>query len=454
MKVVRWFLAAMSALSLMTAPAYGQSLIRDAEIEELIREWSNPIFRAADLSPESVEIYLVGDASINAFVCCGQRMFVHAGIITATDLPNELIGVIAHETGHIAGGHLARQSQGQRAAMGPALVSLAAGILAAAAGEGGAAAGLLASSQQFAALEYFTFSRGIEASADQAALRYLERTGQSGKGLIAFFNRFRDQEVFAQISLERAQNMEPYFRTHPLSSDRVASLEKLVADQRYRDATDSQEDIRALRMVQAKLHGFFNDPEVTFRKYPEDSTTSPALYARAVAYHKRGELDKAVANMALLIEREPDNPYFHELLGQIYQENGRPEKALAPYERSVELKPDNALLRVGLATALIDGGEPEQVDRAMKNLIVALALEPQNSYGWYQRSRAHDMRNESALALYATAEMRYNTGDLRSALAFAQRAKSQLPDSSPEWMRANDIIWAAQRELEDGRRGG
>lgn len=448
MIVLRWLMMTLGAWALMTSPARAQSLIRDAEIEDLLRDWSDPIFEVAGLVPEDVEIYLVGDPSMNAFVCCGQRMFIHAGIITATNKPNELIGVIAHETGHIAGGHIVRQSQGQRAAMGTALITIAAGILAAAAGEGGAAAGLLASSQQFAMLEYFSFSRGIESSADQAAIRYLEDTNQSGEGLITFFDRFRGQEVYAQISAERAANMDPYFRTHPLSSDRIAALQQLVDRQDNTQRADDAENVRRLRMAQAKLHGFFNDPKVTFRKYPETSTTTPALYAHAVAHHKSGQLDQAIETMQTLIERQPDNPFFHELLGQVYQENGRPEHAVAPYQRAVDLKPDSALLRIGLATALIDAEKHDGADKAMRELVVALALEPDNSYGWYQRSRVHDLRGETALAQYATAEMRYNSGLLSDAMNFAERARSQLNRNSAEWMRANDIIFAARRNLE------
>ncbi len=451
MRALRWFTVVLSASLLVVAPVRAQSLIRDAEIEEMMRTFADPLIEAADLRPDSVEIYLIGDATMNAFVTAGQRMFFNAGIITAADLPIELKGVVAHEVGHIRNADLVRQSQGQRAALGPALASIAAGILAAAAGEGGAAAALLASSQQFAALEFFTFTRGIESSADQAAVEFLEATGQSGRGLITFFDRFRDQEVFAQLSLERAQNMEPYFRTHPLSSDRVAALTYLVERQEHRDVEDPPEHVRMLRMSQAKLHGFFNPPERTFQLYSASGDASPALYARAVAHHKLGELDEAVANMETLIAREPENPYFHELLGQIYQENGRPELAIGPYRRAVELKSDNALLRAGLATSLIDVDEDTMIEEAMTHLVVALSIEPNNTYAWYQRSRVHEHRGEEALARYATAELRYATGNARQAYEFARRAQRDLPRGSVEWQRATDIMIATAQVLGDQR---
>lgn len=428
--------------------AQAQSLIRDAEIEELIREWADPLLLAAELNPESVEIYLVGDSSLNAFVTAGQRMFFNAGIITAADKPNELIGVIAHETGHIEGAHLVRQAEGQRSALVPAIATIAAGILAAAAGEGGAAAGLLASSQQFAALEYFSFTRGIESSADQAALRYLEATGQSGRGLITFFDRFRDQEVFSQLSIQRAQNLDPYFRTHPLSSQRIEALQALVDRQVYADAVDDPEDVRRLRLVQAKLHGFFDRPSTTLSRFPEENQSDPALYARAVAYHKLGKLDQAVAEMTALIERQPNNPYFHELLGQIYAENGRPQLAVDPYARAVALKPGAALIRVGLAAAILDSGGEDATAGAMEHLVFALAAEPDNGFAWYQRSRVHEARGEQALAEYATAELRLASGDVRQAFIFAQRASRSLDRGTPEWLRSMDIINLARQELD------
>ncbi len=439
--------AACAAL-LSVLPAHAQSLIRDAEIEEMVWSFSTPIFEAAGIDPANVEIYLVGDASMNAFVISGQRMFLHAGIITAADTPNELIGVIAHETGHIAGNHIARRGEVARAGMGPLLATLAAGILAAAAGEGGAAVGLLASSQQFAVLEQFEAMRRFEASADQAAVRLLTATDQSARGLLTFFDRFRDQEVFSSPSLERLQRLNPYFRTHPLSTDRVEYLRARVAQQPSRDAEDTPEDIRMLARAQAKLHGFFDQPEVVFRRFPESNASIEAIYARAIAYHRLGELDTAIASMDVLLEREPDNPHFHELKGQIYQENGRPDLAAAPYERAVALKPDSSLLRAALAAVLLDQNPQSDHTEALKQLTIALALEPNNPFAWYQRSRAHEYRGETALARYASAERFFAVGDLGRASSLAARARQDLDRSTPEWLRATDIVNFARLERE------
>lgn len=448
-------LAAVATLVAPTFAAHGQGLIRDVEIEEMAWSYSTPIFKAAGLDPATIEIYLVGDASMNAFVIPGQRMFLHAGIITAADTPNELIGVIAHETGHMAGSHAVRRGiAATRSSLGPMLATLAAGILAAAAGEGGAAVGLLASSQQFAAIEQLNQFRQFESAADQAGLRYLTQTNQSAQGLVTFFDRFRDQEVFASPSLARLQRLDPYFRTHPLSSDRVEYLRAQLATQPSRDAVDTPEHVRMLEMAQAKLHGFFDQTDVVFRRFPETNTSDPALYARAVAHHRLGEVDAAVALMDELIARDADNPYFHELKGQILQENGRPAAAIGPYERAVALKPDAALLHTGLAKALLDQNSLETTQRAMDHLTTALSLEPYNSYAWYQRSRAHDALGETALARYASAERFFAIGDLRRAASFASSARPDLERGSPEWLRTADILNVVRLELQEaqGRR--
>lgn len=425
------------------APAHAQSIIRDAEIEHMVRVYADPLFVAAGLDPDAVEIHLVNDPSLNAFVTQGQNLFLHTGIIIEAETPNELKGVIAHETGHMHNGDLVRASDGMHAAMGPMLVAMAAGILAAAAGEGGAAAGLIASSQQFGYLSFASFSRGVEATADQTGVQLLEATGQSGRGLMNFFERFRSQEVFF-YSKDAEYRLDPYFRTHPLSSERIEALRARVEKQEYRDAVDSPEDIRMLARAKAKIQGFLYEPRATFTKFPETDTSTEALYARAVAHHKTGMLRDARACMDELIRREPDNPYFHELLGQILYENGRASEAVAPYRKAVELAPESALLHMGLAQALIDDGDDALLDDAMDHLQTSLMIERDNGFAWYLRARVHERRGETALAQLATAESAFASGNLPRARLFALRARDDLERGSPDWLKANDIVIAAE----------
>jgi predicted Zn-dependent protease len=312
--VTRLFLAAYLTL----APSIGQaqSLVRDAEIEATLRHYSDPIFVAAGLEPKDVKIYLVGDKTLNAFVTNGQNVFLHTGLILETQTPNQLKGVIAHETGHISGGHLARSDANIRAAMTPAYITVALGLIAIAAGAPDAGAALLASSQQFALLSFFTFTRVQESSADQAAVTFLEKTGQSGRGLVEFFTKFRYNEILSEA------RREPYFRSHPLSGDRIQALQNRVNEQANVNAVDSPEDIARLKMAHAKIQGFLYTPARTFVKYPQSDQSIYARYARAVAAFRAPDLVTATRETNKLITEQPNNPYFYELLGQIYYENG------------------------------------------------------------------------------------------------------------------------------------
>jgi predicted Zn-dependent protease len=427
-------IAGMVCAALAANSALAQSLLRDEEIEHMLRVYADPILESARLNPRDVTIYLVGDSSMNAFVAGGQNIFIHTGIIVQAEEPIELKGVLAHETGHITGAHLARSGEMGRAAMGPFLVTMAAGIAAALSGHGDAAAGLLASSQYFATLAAFTYSRGQESNADLAAVQFLEDSGQSARGLVAFFDRFREQELFSE------QRRYPYFRTHPMSSDRVSVLRERLDRQEHRDVVDPPEQVLMLARAKAKIQGFMNSPQITFRQFPESDQSTEAIYARSIAHYRAGSLGPAMAGIDELIAREPENPYFWELKGQVYYEHGRPADAVEPYRHAVTLMPGSALFKIGLAQSLIDLEDDTRLPEAMQNLVGALAIEPSNGFAWYQRSRVHERRGERSLALLSTAERHYFSGDVRRAYQFAARARDDLEEGSPEWFRAMDIV--------------
>ncbi len=410
-----------------------QSLVRDAEIEATLRYYSDPIFVAAGLNSKDVKIYLVGDRSLNAFVTNGQNVFLHTGLIMETATPNQLKGVIAHETGHISGGHLARSDANIRAAMRPAYVTIALGLIAIAAGAPDAGAALLASSQQFALLSYFTFTRVQESSADQAAVTFLEKTGQSGRGLLEFFTKFRYNEILGEA------RREPYFRSHPLSGDRIQALQNRVIEQSAKDAVDSAADIDRLKMAQAKIQGFLYTPARTYVKYPQSDQSIYARYARAVAAFRAPDLLTATRETTKLIAEQPSNPYFQELLGQIYYENGKSKDSVAPNRRAVELAPAEPLLRVGLARSLIATEDATLRAEAETNLHEALRLDPGNAFAWNQLAIIADRNGQIGLARLATAEEAYALGDVLRANRFAQVALRNLTNTSPGWRRASDI---------------
>ena len=433
---------AVLMMALLAIPAQAQSLIRDTEIEETLRAYTDPILRAANLQSSSVDLYLVNDPTLNAFVTRGQNIFVHTGLILEAQTPNQLKGVLAHETGHIAAGHLVRRDQGNKSAYGAMLIAAGLGIAAILAGEGQAGAAILAGSQQFAVIDVLAHSRINEASADQAAANYLDITGQSPEGLVDFFEKFRYQELLSN------GRRYPYFRGHPLSSDRIDKLREVVDESPYKDIKDTPEEIEALIMAHAKLIGFIDAPQTVFSKYPETDTSKPGRYARAVAHYRAADLPSALKEINSLIKDEPDNPYFYELKGQMLYESGKGAQAIVPFREAVRLKPSAPLLQIALGQTLIEKDTPESVAEAIKILKSALQKETTNGFAWYQLSQGYDRIDQPALARYAIAEQAFATGDYQRAKSFALRAQQEgLVPHRAQWRRASDIIVIAETQL-------
>jgi len=428
------------------------SIIRDTEIEETLRADADPIFVAAGLNPKAVKLHLVGDKDLNAFVSNGQQMFIFSGLIIETKTPNQLIGVMAHETGHMAGGHLARSGEGQKSAMKTFLLTMGLGILAAAAGAPDAGAALLYSASYFATLDYLGYSRIQEAQADQAAATYLDAAGESGKGLVDFFDTFRYEEVFSQA------RRYPFFQSHPLTSDRIEALRVRVQKLPNYGKSDSPEAIERHKVMVAKLKAFLNPPNQTFVDYKETDTSFAARYARAIAYYKATEPDKAIRAIDALLKDYPDNPYLWELKGQVLFEAGQSAASEAPYRKSVELKPDAPLLRLNLGQTLIAEDDPAKLDEAVTNIRFALDRENDNAFGWRLLAQAYDAKGEPGLARLATAEQDFALGQLGEARMFAMRARELLPRNTPQWRRATDIVLVSQPTRDDlkalGQPGG
>jgi predicted Zn-dependent protease len=447
--IARIWAAAAFAVALAAAPAFSQGLIRDTEIEAVMREYTDPMLVAAELDPDAVDIYLIGDMSFNAFVTQGQNIFLHTGLIIRAENPGEIKGVIAHEIGHIQGAHLARIGDAQRGGMATMAASLGIGIIAALAGAPDAGAAIIASGPQFATLDMLRYSRGQEASADQAAVRLLTATEQSGRGLVSTFERLAYQE-----RLSFARRWE-YFRSHPLSTDRVAALRRNVEESPFADVPDSPEEIAELQRIQAKIIGFMAPPGQTFDRYPETDDSLPAHYARSVAWFKQGRTDRAIEEVDALLQMEPDNPFFHELQGQILFESGRIADSIAPQRRALEFLPDAPLFKIYLSRSLIAEGEEAGLREAVTLLSQALVAEPDNSFGWFQKSLAHQALGEVAMAELATAERYYAVGDEMQAHIFAQRAQNALERGTEAWIRASEILAVTQptdRELREWNR--
>jgi predicted Zn-dependent protease len=439
-------LAAMTLTPLTQALAQQRAptLLRDTEIEEILHRQADPIIAAAGLNPKDVRILLVGDNTLNAFATQGQQMGFNTGLILEAGTPNELKGVIAHETGHIAGGHPIRSGELTRAGLRPMLLTMGLGLLAMVAGAPDAGAMMVASSGQMGMLGALGYSREQEGRADQAAVGFLERTGQSGKGLVEFFDKFRYQEVFAE------SRRFPYFRSHPLSSERIELLRSRVASQSHFDAVDTPQDIAEFEIMKAKIDGFMN-PAASLIRYKESDTSFPARYARSIAYFQSKEPDRALRLLDALLAEHPDNPYLWELKGQILFEYGRIAEAEAPQRRSVELKPDATLLRINLGQTLVNLDDPKKRDEGIAELKRVTVLEPDNPEAWRLLAVAYDRRGDEGLARLATAERFYAYGALDQSRAFAIRARQLLDRSSTDWVRATDIVMASNPSDQDIR---
>jgi predicted Zn-dependent protease len=416
--------------------------IRDAEIEDILHKDGEAMWRASGLNPDTVRVVLVGDKELNAFTAGGTTIYVNTGLIQQTQNPNQLIGVLAHETGHITGGHVARDT-GNKPALATYLLTMGLGILAAAAGAPDAAGGLLYSADYFATLTYLGYSRVQEASADQAAATALDKAGISGKGLVDFFDNFRYQEVFDDARKFR------FFQSHPLSSDRIDSLRVRVEKSKYYNDVDGPEALAQHAIMVAKLKAFMNAPNQTFVDYKETDTSFPARYARAIAYYRALETDHALRLTDALLADYPTNPYLWELKGQILFESGKPKDAETAHRRSVELKPDSALLQINLGQSLVAEEDKGKMDDAIVHLRKALETENDNAMAWRLLAEAYDAKGDAGRARLAVAEQDFNLGQMKEARGFAMRARELLPQNTSEWRRATDIMLASQPSQEE-----
>ncbi len=447
---VRWALlvAAMTAgMAAVPAPAAAQSILRDAETEALLKDMSRPLIKAAGLDERSVQIILVGDASINAFAGGGQNVFIHSGLIINADNANMLQGVIAHELGHIAGGHNVRFGEGAGPATKISLLSLlaAAGAVAAGAGEAGMA--ILGLGQTVAQGRFLSFTREQESRTDQAGARYLGLAGLSGKGSIGFFEKLQGNEF--RLGVPQIE----YVRTHPLSSTRIANLESIyTADPAWDRPTDPALEARFQR-VRGKLVGYVSEPAQVFQTYPESNGTVPARYARAYAWHRSAYPDQAIAEADRLLASAPQDAYFLELKGQILLESGRVEEAIPVLREAVRFAPDQPLVMTLLGHALIAREDSANFGEAEPLLKTAIARDKDNPFAWYQLGVIYDRRGDGPRAALAAAERFTLENNPQGAMANARLALNGLPRGTPDWLRADDIVLLAGDALDrKGRR--
>jgi predicted Zn-dependent protease len=438
-------LALLACAAVTAQPVAAQAVLRDAETEALLNDMTAPLIEASELEPGNVEMVLINDGSINAFVAGGQAIYVHAGLINAADTANEVQGVLAHELGHITAGHVIRFNERTKAANGISILSLLVGVAAALAGAGDAAMGAIMAGQQAALGSFLAYNRDQEAATDLAGARYLSGAGISGRGMISFFEKLRNFEIRRGYS---QSDDAGYMRTHPLSGDRVQTLRNLLEeDPAWEARYDPALQERFLR-AKAKLYGYLADPRRTLTYFPVSDTSIPARYARAYAYHKEARIDLALAEADVLLAAEPENPYFLELKGQVLLESGRPLEALDPLRRATELSRAHPLIAGIFGHALIATENEANYPEAERVLRAAVAKDRYNPFAWYQLGVVYAASGDIPRARLASAEQLVMNRRFPEALQNAQAAEASLPYGSPDWIRAQDVALEARAELE------
>jgi predicted Zn-dependent protease len=426
-------------------PARAQSngnlpIIRDAEVEQLLRDYSTPILHAAGLGDRNIHVVIINDRSFNAFVIDAKRIFVNAGALMDAETPNQIIGVLAHETGHIAGGHLSKLRGELANAQTAAIIAMLLGVGAMAAAAtsrnnnvgGNPAVGMIGA-QGVIQRSLLAYQRQQEEQADRAGVGFLTASGQSPKGMYETFKRFADQMLFS------AGRADPYLQSHPMPTERLAALSEIAKSNPYWNKKDPPELQARHDLMRAKLFGFMERPDTLLRRYPPSDTSLPARYARAVSTYRHADLRQALSQMDGLIQAQPNNPYFYELKGQALVESGRSQEAVPLLRRAIALAPDPTLVRVLLGQALVGTADAHLQDEAIATLRHALATDPDIPDAYDQLAMAYGRKNDLADADLASAQAAMSRGQLPTARQLASRAKGRFPIGSPGWVKADDI---------------
>ena len=423
----------------------GPPILRDTESEALLREYTRPILRAAGLEKQNIQMVIINDPNFNAFVADGRRIFVNYGAIMQSETPNQLIGVLAHETGHLAGGHLAKLREQLSRAQTQMIIAmlLGAGALVAGASKGTSGVGLsdagaaaIAGPGEMIRRNLLSYQRQQEENADRAGVKFLTATGQSPKGMYDTFRRFTNESLFA------ARGADPYLQSHPMPAERVAALEQIGRASPYWDKKDDPALQLRHDMMRAKISGFMERQDTVYRRYPLSNTTLPARYARAITTYLHGDLNSALAQIDGLIQAQPNNPYFYELKGQALMEGGKPNEAIAPLHKAIALSNNSPLIEMLLGQALVATDNKAHTDEAIALLRAAVVRETEAPLGYSQLAMAYGKKGDYAEADLASAQAAYLRGDNKTARQLAARAKTRFAVGTPGWVRADDIVTA------------
>ena len=442
--------ATAAALAMAPLPAFAQQeqgpkVLRDTESEQLLRDYTRPVLRAAGLEKQNIQVVIINDRAFNAFVADGHRIFVNYGALMQSETPNQIIGVLAHETGHLAGGHLAKMHEQLARAQTQMIIAMLLGAGAMAVGARGgnsdnglvnAGAAAVSAPQEIIRRSLLSYQRQQEENADRAAVKFLNATGQSAKGMYETFRRFTNDSLFA------AHGADPYVQSHPMPAERVAALEQMARTSPYWDKKDDPALQMRHDMMRAKISAFMERQDTVYRRYPPSDTSMPARYAHAISTYLHGDLRSALVLIDGLIEAQPANPYFYELRGQALLEGGKPAEAIAPLRKAVQLSNHAPLIEMLLGQALVGTDNKAYSEEAIAILRAAVARETEAPLGFTQLAMAYAKKGDYADADLASAQAAYLRGDNKTARDLASRAKTRFAIGTPGWVKADDIVTA------------
>jgi predicted Zn-dependent protease len=424
------------------------TILRDAEIERTLKSYIEPIFKAAGLDPQNLHFYLIYDPELNAFATTRYTIVLHSGLVQKAKNVDEVIGVLAHETGHIAGGHIARTEAVMKKSAMIGMAAAALGVLAGiATGRGDLSSAMIMGGMDTTYKNMFHYSRGQEAAADQAAVRFLNSLHWPAQGLLSFM------EVLSQQELLTAEQQDLYSRTHPMSADRVTFLKNSIKPESASYAFPGGYH-KSFQIIKAKMDGYLNPPGQTLLKYSERDPSFEARYARAIAFYRNNQTEKSLALLTQLCQEDPHNPYLFELKGQILYENGKIAQAAEALERAHNNAPHEALIMIMLAQCLLElhnsgSTQANTLNKALNLLQQSLKAEQENPMPWHLMAMVYGRQNNIGMAALSLAEEALCVNKFKIAKDQAKRALMHI-QSQQARLRANDIIRLADDELKEG----
>ena len=428
----RFFYAYLLILLLFPTISYGKGILRDAEIERTLKIITLPLLENTKIDQQNFKVLVINDSSMNAFVTSGQYIFIHYGLINKMETVEQLQSVIAHEIGHITGGHYIQRTSDIESARTLAgigmILSAAAGLVS---GDSNIAIGLAAGSQSASKRNFLKHSRTQEASADQAGIKLMAAANINPHAALEVLEIFKGQELLT------AKRQDPYIQTHPLNSQRISSIQKSLKTLNFKkNEKDKNIDYMYNRM-RAKFKGFTEKPFRALQTTNIKKNDELNLYTRAIAYHRLPDLNLAQKEMDKLLELKPNDPYYNELKAQFLLETGNPNEAIKYYNRALELEPNELLFNVGLSRALNSIGKYKSTIKILKNIY---DKDPRNGRLLRELAIAYSQNGELGWASLLTAERYALYGKFNDALLHAKRAQSILVPGTIAWLKVEDLI--------------